>query len=289
MQTYIAPTKETPTFSILVPSWNNLAYLQLCVKSILDHSSLQHQIIVIINEGRDGTLEWVSSQTKLSYIYSKENLGICIGLNQAAKLAQTDYLLYINDDMYVLPDWDNILFKEIKKIGHNNFMLSATMIEPTDTGNPCVVVKDFGNSIETFQEQELLASYTGFEKSDWNGSTWPPNVMHKSVWDQVGGMSEEFSPGMYSDPDLSMKFWQVGVRHFKGVGKSKVYHFGSRSTKRLTKNVGREIFLKKWKMTSGTFSKYYLRRGEKFKGALPEAQLPFFVRLKNYLKFKQLK
>ncbi len=31
-------------------------------------------------------------------------------------------------------------------------------------------------------------------------------------------MSEEFSPGMYSDPDLSMKLWQEGVRYFKGIG-----------------------------------------------------------------------
>lgn len=271
-------------FSILLPSWNNLPYLQLCIKSILAHSALPHQIIIIINEGKDGTLEWVKSQTDLDYIYSEENLGICIGLNQAAKIANTNYLLYINDDMYVLPNWDQLLWDEINQIGHNNFMLSATMIEPSETGNPCVVVQDYGNSIETFEEEKLLKEYSNFQKQDWNGSTWPPNVMHKSIWEKVGGMSEEFSPGMYSDPDLSMKFWQAGVRYFKGLGRSKVYHFGSRSTKRLKKNVGREIFLKKWKITSGTFSKYYLRRGEKWQGELPATKIPFWVRFKNLLK-----
>jgi len=276
-------------FSILLPSWNNLPYLQLCIDSINKHSQHKHQIIVIINEGKDGTLEWVQSQENLDYIYSAKNLGICIGLNKAAALAQTNYLLYINDDMYVLPDWDNILWEEIRQIGHNNFMLSATMIEPSETGNPCVVVQDYGNRIETFQEEKLLKEFIQFKKQDWNGSTWPPNVMHKSIWDQVGGMSEEFSPGMYSDPDLSMKFWQVGVRYFKGLGKSKVYHFGSRSTKRLKKNVGREIFLKKWKITSGTFSKHYLSRGKKFLGELPEAKIPLFVKLKNYLKYLRVR
>ena len=284
-----SPIIENQIFSILLPSWNNLPYLQLCIRSIKAHSDLAHQIIVVINEGKDGTLDWVKSQEDLTYIYSEENLGICIGLNEAAKLAQTDYLLYINDDMYVLPHWDKILWDTIQQIGHTKFMLSATMIEPSDTGNPCAAVQDYGNSIETFQEDKLLEQFAEIKKQDWNGSTWPPNVMHKSLWNKVGGMSEEFSPGMYSDPDLSMKLWQAGVRYFKGVGESKVYHFGSRSTKRLTKNVGREIFLKKWKITSGTFTKYYLRRGQLFEGELKEAQVPLFVKLKNYLKYLQVR
>lgn len=284
-----APHNENNIFSILLPSWNNLPYLQLCIKSIRKHSTHNHQLIVIINEGKDGTLDWVKSQEDISYIYSPDNLGICIGLNQAVSLAETDYLLYINDDMYVLPEWDKPLWEEIQKIGHHKFMLSATMIEPTETGNPCVVVKNFGDSIENFQENQLLSNHGTIDKLDWNGSTWPPNVMHKSIWNQVGGMSEEFSPGMYSDPDLSMKFWQAGVRHFQGVGKSNVYHFGSRSTKRLKKNVGREIFLKKWKITSGTFTKYYLRRGEKFEGALKEIKIPLWVKLKNYWNLIRLK
>ena len=284
IQKRLLPKKQNEIFSILLPSWNNLPYLQLCIKSIRKHSNLDHQIIVIINEGKDGTLDWVLTQDDLSYIYSKENLGICVGLNEAAKLAHTDYLLYINDDMYALPSWDKHLWDEIQQIGHNNFMLSATMIEPTNTGNACVIVQDFGGNIESFKEKELLSDFKNLKKADWNGSTWPPNAMHKSMWDKVGGMSEEFSPGMYSDPDLSMKFWQAGVRYFRGLGDSKVYHFGSRSTKRLKKNIGRETFLKKWKITSGTFSKYYLRRGNTWVGELPEASVPIWVKLMNLLK-----
>ncbi len=280
---------EKCTFSILLPTWNNLPYLQLCIRSIQTHSERSHQIIVIINEGTDGTLEWVQSQEDLDYIYSDKNLGICTGLNEAVALAQTDYLLYINDDMFVLPQWDKELYDTIQKIGHNKFMLSATMIEPVETGNPCVCVQDYGHSIETFQEERLLQEFSKIEKKDWNGSTWPPNVMHKSIWNLVGGMSEEFSPGMYSDPDLSMKFWQAGIRYFRGLGSSKVYHFGSRSTKRLKKNVGRNIFLKKWKITSSTFTKYYLHRGTSFSGPLKEVQLPLIVRLKNYLKYLQVR
>lgn len=49
-------------FSILIPTWNNLPYLQLCIESIRRHSAFEHEIIVHVNEGTDGTLEWVRAQ-----------------------------------------------------------------------------------------------------------------------------------------------------------------------------------------------------------------------------------
>jgi len=244
------------------------------------HSVAEHEIIVIINEGKDGTTEWVKKQTDLKYIHFVQNAGICIGLNRAADMATTNHVLYINDDMYVLPQWDQHIINEIKSLNHELYMLSATMIEPTDTGNPCVIVANFGDSLETFQEADLLSTYTDFFKSDWNGSTWPPNLLPLSLWQTVGGMSEEFSPGMYSDPDLSKKCWDAGVRHFRGMGEGKVYHFGSKSTKKLGKNVGRELFKKKWGMSSNTFTNLYLRRGQNWTGPLPEPKVSIAHRLK---------
>jgi glycosyltransferase involved in cell wall biosynthesis len=49
-------------FSILIPSWNNLAYLRLCVESIRRHSAERHQVIVHVNDGSDGSLAWVREQ-----------------------------------------------------------------------------------------------------------------------------------------------------------------------------------------------------------------------------------
>ena len=121
--------KEEYIFSIMIPSWNNLNYLQLCINSIRKNSYYPHQLIVHINEGSDGTLEWIQSQPDISYSYSTVNVGVCYALNSCRTLAITDYLLYINDDMYVCPNWDKPLLYEIKKIGHKYFFLSATAIE----------------------------------------------------------------------------------------------------------------------------------------------------------------
>jgi GT2 family glycosyltransferase len=271
-------------FTILIPTWNNLEFLQLCLRSLQQHSVLDHEIMVIINDGSDGTKKWVEAQAGLTYIHFNGNVGICVALNKGAEYAKNEYLLYLNDDMYVLPGWDTALMDEVDSIGHTDFFISSTMIEPADTGNPCVIIQDFGKDLVTFQEEKLLNEFNTLQKEDWNGSTWPPNLIHASLWKKVGGLSEEFSPGMYSDPDLSMKLWQAGIRYFKGISKSRVYHFGTKSTGRIKHNDGKKLFFKKWGITPGDFAKYYLHRGTKWKGPLPEVNKGAILKLKAVIK-----
>ncbi|MFN5323553.1 MAG: glycosyltransferase family 2 protein [Bacteroidota bacterium] len=261
-------------FTILIPSWNNLEYLQSCIASLRKNSGLKNQIIVIVNEGKDGTKEWVDSQTDLDFVYAKSNIGICYGLNSARSLVKSEYIVYVNDDMYMLPDWDKELFSEISKIGSKSFMLSSTMIEPLDTGNPCVIVRDYGTDLKTFNEDLLLKEFHNLKFVDWNGSMWPPNVIHVDVWDLVGGLSIEFSPGLYSDPDLAIKLYELGIRIFKGKGTSLVYHFGSKSTNRLKKSRGQKLFLLKWGVSASIFKTYILKLGTTFSSDNQVGRIP---------------
>lgn len=284
LQKRVSTNNENRYFSILIPTWNNLSYLKLCVNSIKKNSHYKHQIIVVVNEGTDGTFDYVRSNSEIDFVYSKENIGICYGLNSARSLIQTRYIVYANDDMYFLPDWDLALWDEIQAVGHHYFMLSSTMIEPLDTGNSCVIVQNHGTTIETFREDDLLKAYKQPQKKDWHGSTWPPNVVALEVWDLVGGMSAEFSPGMYSDPDLSKKLWDLGIRYFKGLADSRVYHFGSKSTVRIKKNKGATQFLSKWGIDSSTFTSLYLKRGTPFTNTLTTPAIPFWKKIKIALK-----
>jgi glycosyltransferase involved in cell wall biosynthesis len=270
-------------FSILIPSWNNLEYLKLCIKSIEQNSSFAHEIIVHVNEGSDGTLAWIQSQENISYTHTSENVGVCYALNYCSTLASTEYILYINDDMYVCPLWDKYLYEEIQMIGHPNFFLSATALEPK-AQSKCSIEKNYGLTINEFKEEKLLAEFEKWPIEDWHGATWPPNIVHKSIWELAGKYSIEFSPGMYSDPDFSMKLWQMGIRIFKGVAKSRVYHFGSISVKKVKKNKGYYQFISKWGMTQGTFSKYYVKRGQPYRGVLENPRIPFSIKLKSGFK-----
>jgi len=260
--------KEEKKLSILIPTWNNLEMLQLCIRSIKKNSFYKSQIIIHMNEGTDGSLEWVKEQG-FDYTYSPQNIGVCWALNACRSLVRTEYIVFLNDDMYMLPDWDLELMKEIEALPNNFFFLSSTTIEPRILPHPGLLTPFYyGSTPAEFREDDLLRDYKNINGYDWSGSTWPPCIVHKDIWDLIGGYSVEFFPGLYSDPDFSMKLFQAGVRFFKGVSKSRAYHFGSKSTKRIKMNKGSKQFLNKWGITSSTFSHYYLRRGLPFKGEL---------------------
>ena len=248
-------------FSIIIPTWNNLALLKLCVRSIRENSAYPHQIIIHVNDGSDGSLAWVREQG-ITHSASPENIGICLAVNESAMHATQDYILYLNDDMYCCPGWDTALVDKLRGLDTDLFMLSGTMIEPRDTGNPCVIVRNYGTDAEHFDEQKLLAELPQHRKADWDGATWPPTLVSRRWWHKVGGYSSEFSPGMSSDNDFSMKLWQAGCRVFLGVGGSLVYHFQCKSTGKVKKNDGGKQFLHKWGMRQSVFDRYYLRRGK---------------------------
>ena len=267
-------------FSILIPTFNNVKYLELCINSIKKNSKYNHQIITHVNIGDDGTIEYLD-KNNIEYTHTKYNSGICEGINKAAKLAKYDYLLYAHDDFYFSPDWDKILHEEVKKIGHNKFYLSGTMMNEGQIKFYC------GDSPHNFNEKKFLDNYENFNHYDFQGSTWAPSLVHRDLWNKVGGLSEEYFPGSGSDPDFNIKLWNTGVRIFKGINKFKVYHFGSIVLrKKLNKikkknkygSIGAKIFLLKWGISIKFFKKYYLKSNDKYDGALLKPVIN-----KNYL------
>ena len=259
-------------FTIVIPTLNNLKYLKLCIESIFKNSKYNHQIIPHVNIGDDGTIEYLK-ENSIEFTYTKYNAGICKGMNLAANKSRFEFILYAHDDFYFCPNWDEILKKEINKIGHNYFYLSGTMVHNGQIKFYC------GDSIETFDEKKFLNDYKNHNFYDFQGSTWAPHLIHKDIWNKVGGFSEEYYPGTGSDPDLNMKLWNIGVRIFKGINDFKVYHFGSIVTRKYknNKNIitesgsrGGKIFLLKWGYTIKFFKKFIIKSDTKYKGELKE-------------------
>ena len=264
-------------FSIIIPTLNNLNYLKILVSSIEKNSSKDHEIIVHVNENLDNTINFLEEK-KIIYTYSDKNIGLCSGVNKAAKLATTNYILYTHDDMYFLPEWDIILKNEVEKLNTKFFYLSGTMIQKRGAD----LILDSGSNYNDFNEKYLLDNYKKINIHDHQGSHWAPHLIHKDIWNLVGGFSEEFNPGDGSDSDLNMKLWNSGVRIFKGLNKFKVYHFGSismRKKKDIIKNNGTKTFLKKWGITPKFFFKYFLKSGSKYYGPLkkPQKTIKFYI------------
>ena len=267
-------------FSILIPTFNNLEYLKFCIRSIKKNSKYTNQIIPHVNIGNDGTTDFLKHEN-IDYSYTEYNSGICEGINKAAKLAKYNYLLYAHDDFYFCPNWDEILQNEVNKIGHKNFYLSGTMMNEGQIKFNC------GNTPGDFNEDKFLNNYRNYNYYDFQGSTWAPSLVHRDVWNKVGGLSEEFFPGSGSDPDFNMKLWNLGIRIFKGINNFKVYHFGSivlrdkKKQKQKYGSRGSKQFLIKWGVGIKFFKKFFLRSNKKYDGELkdPNKNIKFYFNL----------
>ena len=133
-------------FSILIPSYNNLEYLKICIDSLNKNSKYTHQIIVHINEGSDNSLQYIK-ESGLDYTFSNENIGMPKALNLASKKANFNYILISHDDFYYCPGWDKVFAEEINNISHTNFYLSGTMVGEGQ------VRFDAGDNVDNFDEK----------------------------------------------------------------------------------------------------------------------------------------
>ena len=274
--------------SIIVPTFNNLPYLKFFLETLKKNSKFEHEVIIHINDGSDGTLDFIST-SGIKFSQSHENIGLCSSMNRAFSLATTDFILYAHDDMYFCKNWDTFLINEIKKQQNNLYYLSGTNVS-TRFG---LINYDCGNDIENFNEQKFLKFCDDDNTPDLQSSHWAPHLIHRELWNKIGGFSEEFNPGDGSDPDFCMKLWLNDVRVFKGISKFKVYHFNSLTTRngKVKLNNGTKTFLLKYGFNPKFFRKYYLQGNNSiipYKGLLNEPKyniLMFYELIINKIKY----
>ena len=273
-------------FTILIPTYNNLKYLRLFCESIKINSNFSHQLIFHINDGSDGSYDYINNN-KYQFTHSKTNIGLCSSIKEASKLIKNQYVLYAHDDMYFCKNWDKFLIEEVQKQNNNLFYFSGTNISYKDG----ILNFDCGNTPENFDQIKFDNFCEKDNSPDLQGSHWAPHLIHRDLWTKVEGFSIEFDPGDGSDPDLCMKLWNEGVRIFKCISGFKVYHFGSVTTRKRDINInnGTKKFLLKFGFNPRFFRKYYLRGDSKIKyfGPLDDPKLNFSMLLSLIInKFK---
>jgi GT2 family glycosyltransferase len=247
-------------FSVVIPTWRNLRYLDLCVRGLLENSAVRHEILIFFNSFDDDCSAWLEGRD-VRWASSVENLGVCGAVNRAAELATTGHICYMNDDMFPLPGWDTALDACLGRA--DRLWLSGTAIE-RGRATPCFIGgQDYGSTPEDFQEKRLLSEYASLAREYDTVSTWPPTLLSMSDWKAIGGFDEAYFPGFGSDPDLAMKMYAHGCRDFIGVGASLVYHFSRVTTGRYKDPPDfnpSAYFRKKWGMSRSRFLRKVIRR-----------------------------
>lgn len=98
-----------PKLVVNLVTWNGAIYMPYLFDSLRKQTFKDWQLLVIENGSQDNTLEFIKKElTNFSVQYrlieNKENKGFAGGHNQAFKESDAEYVLLLNQDMYLAPD-----------------------------------------------------------------------------------------------------------------------------------------------------------------------------------------
>jgi GT2 family glycosyltransferase len=99
---------DRPTVSIVVLNWNGRKHLTACLKSLmeLEYPPSRLQVILCDNGSSDGSADFVRQKFPRVHVVALErNLGFAEGNNRAANEATGEWLGFLNNDMWVEPQW----------------------------------------------------------------------------------------------------------------------------------------------------------------------------------------
>lgn len=94
-----------PTICVVVPNYNDVAYLPRCLNSILNQTVKADQIVLVDDHSTDQSVtvarEQLNSVENAKIILNAKNLGTMGALNEGLKNAKTDYVLFLASNDYI--------------------------------------------------------------------------------------------------------------------------------------------------------------------------------------------
>jgi GT2 family glycosyltransferase len=92
--------------SVLITTYNSAKFLERCLESLLQQVYKPLEVIVVDNASSDGTRDLLAAaEPDVRVIYNDKNIGFAAAQNQAACLAKGSWLLSLNPDVVLSPDF----------------------------------------------------------------------------------------------------------------------------------------------------------------------------------------
>ena len=91
--------------SILITTFNSARFIERCLDSAQRQSYRPLEIIVVDNASVDGTQELVAKHGEIKVVHNATNIGFAAAQNQAARAAQGSWLLSLNPDVVLSPNF----------------------------------------------------------------------------------------------------------------------------------------------------------------------------------------
>ena len=202
-----------PKVSVIVLTYNNLSLTKNCLYSLYKYSNYDNlEIIVVDNLSTDGTQDWLtqfaSAKHNMNLIFNNTNLGFSAGNNIGIKHATGDYIVILNNDTFVSPDWIARLMKHFAdpKVGMvgpvaNNIGNQAQIVLPNYFTENDFIKLATANYYDNINQKYMVKT----------GSLAFFCVMIKQeAVTNVGLLDEKFGRGWFEDDDYVIRLRQCG-------------------------------------------------------------------------------
>ena len=231
--------------TFVIPSRNNLEFLQLAYKSIRKLNTV-HEILVLNDGSSDGTFEWIEETNKLDTnliahhnLDTSKRVGIVGMFDKGIEMSRTDIIMAFHADMIAGPNLDENILKHLEK----GKVVSATRVEPPlHPPGPEKITMNFhiGKECEAhnFDWDGFYnwAENVGLKDTKTTEGIFAPWCMYKEDFLAIGGHDVLFAPQSKEDSDLFNRMQLAGYK-FVQPWSAVVYHFTSRGS-RFNKHAG---------------------------------------------------
>jgi len=237
--------------SIIIPTYRNPKYLELCLKSCIEQQCNKNEIIVAVDGYIEESQEVLDRYKQhINILNLGQNQGMQSALNLGVMNATNEKIFIVNDDNVFCKDFDLVIEKELKE----KSVLTLNQIEPTGPGIFNFPVKDFGRTPNEFDYEGFINHELSI-KSDsltLDGGIFP-FAMYKKYYMAVGGFDTMYKSPFICDWDFFLKLDLIGLG-FVRTHNAHLYHFGSAATKngkegemfKATENPAAQVFMYKW-------------------------------------------
>lgn len=245
-----------PRISLIVVTYNSQEFIEPFHSSILRNIAAPNlEIVFVDNASTDGTPEAITSiagkDSRVVPILKESNLGFAGGNNLGVKESMGEYLIILNPDT-MLPSGS--IQKLLRVLMTDN---SVGLVAPVTnfSGNETRIASVYGNETEMESFAAELARKRSKEIRDVPMIPLFCAALRRNLWDELGGLDEEFTVGMFEDDDLSLRIQQHGLRTVTAED-CFVHHFGNGSFGKVKSarsleifEHNRKVFERKWKRT----------------------------------------
>ena len=179
--------KIGPVVSVLIPTFNRPQYLSEALTSVLQQSYTNLQVIVV-NDGGEDVRDTINSfnDSRLLYIYGKENLGKAFCLNQALSRTEGKYIAYLDDDDLYYPNHIETLVDVLEN--HTDCQVAYS-----DLYKVCCRVMPDGSRQILSKVVEVSRDFDRFLMLYFNHVLHVSLIHHRNLFEKTGPYNEELN------------------------------------------------------------------------------------------------